>query len=214
VLLVHGASPIWLAALLVVATVWSINAYNFMDGSDGMAGGMAVIGFGCYALQAWLAGHAPLAVMSAAVAGAALGFLFFNFAPARLFMGDAGSAPLGFVAAVLGLMGWTANVWSGWFPVLVFSAFLVDASATLLHRLARRERIWLAHKEHLYQRMVTSGLGHTRTALVAYGVMAVSAGLALIVERAPPAMAIGLAVAWLGGCALLHLLCVRRLGTT
>ena len=85
--------------------MWSINAYNFMDGSDGMAGGMAVIGFGSYAVDAALTGHIPLAIVAAASRRAAAGFLVFNFAPARVFMGDAGSAPLGFLAAALGAAG-------------------------------------------------------------------------------------------------------------
>jgi len=212
--LIHGASPAWSAALLVAVIVWSINAYNFMDGSDGMAGGMAVIGFGSYAMDAALIGHIPLAIAAAAVAGAAVGFLVFNFAPARVFMGDAGSAPLGFLAAAMGLLGWAAGVWSGWFPVIVFSPFLTDATLTLLRRLARGERIWLAHKEHLYQRMVAGSLGHAQTAFAAYGVMAMSAGLALTVERVPRETGVGVAVAWLAGCTFLHFLFVRRFSTT
>ncbi len=214
VVLLHGATSWWTLIVLVILVVWSINAFNFMDGSDGMAGGMAVIGFGCYAAQASLSGDPGVAVVCAAVAGAALGFLFFNFAPARLFMGDAGSVPLGFLAAGLGLLGWHASLWSGWFPFLVFSAFLVDASLTLARRLARGERVWQAHKEHLYQRMVTGGLGHTRTALAAYGVMAASAALALAAEQAPPAVGSALSVAWLAGGTVLHFLGVRRFGTT
>jgi UDP-N-acetylmuramyl pentapeptide phosphotransferase/UDP-N-acetylglucosamine-1-phosphate transferase len=214
VALIHGVSPVWQAALLVIVTAWAVNAYNFMDGSDGMAGGMAVIGFGSYAVDAALMGHTQLATAAAGVAGASAGFLVFNFAPARVFMGDAGSAPLGFLAAALGLLGWEAEVWSAWFPVIVFSPFLTDATLTLFRRLARGERIWLAHKEHLYQRMVAGGLGHTRTALVAYGVMALSAGLALAVEQAPRGTAGSLALAWLVGCVLLHFFWVRRFSPT
>jgi UDP-N-acetylmuramyl pentapeptide phosphotransferase/UDP-N-acetylglucosamine-1-phosphate transferase len=212
--LTHGASPAWSTALLVAAVVWSINAYNFMDGSDGMAGGMAVIGFGTYALDAALRGHTHLAIVAAAVAGAAGGFLLFNFAPARVFMGDAGSASLGFLAAALGLLGWKAGVWSGWFPLVVFSPFLIDASLTLLRRLTRGERVWLAHKEHLYQRMVAGGFGHTRTAFAAYGVMAISAALALMADRVARGTGTGVAVAWLAGCTFLHFHCVRRFSTT
>jgi UDP-N-acetylmuramyl pentapeptide phosphotransferase/UDP-N-acetylglucosamine-1-phosphate transferase len=212
--LLHGASPAWSAALLVAVIVWSINAYNFMDGSDGMAGGMAVIGFGCYAVDAAIFGHIPLAIAAAAVAGAAVGFLVFNFAPARVFMGDSGSAPLGFLAAAMGLFGWETGVWSGWLPVVVFSPFLTDASLTLLRRLARGERIWLAHKEHLYQRMVAGGLGHTRTALVAYGLMAIAAGLALALEDAPSGVASAFAPAWLAVCVVLHFFWIRRFSST
>lgn len=214
VLLIHGSSPAWLAALLVAAVVWAINAYNFMDGSDGMAGGMALIGFGSYAVAAAVAGNTPLALASAGVAGAAAGFLAFNFAPARVFMGDAGSAPLGLLAAALGLFGWATGAWSGWFPVVVFSAFLTDATLTLLRRLARGERIWLAHKEHLYQRMVAGGLGHTRTAFLAYGAMALSGGLALALERALQGHASSLAPAWLAICVALHFFWINRISRT
>ena len=210
VLLIHGASPFWIAALLVVVIVWSINAYNFMDGSDGMAGGMAVIGFGAYALGAAQGEHNSLAMVATAIAGSALGFLAFNFPPARLFMGDSGSAPLGFLAGTLGVLGWQGGAWTGWFPVLVFSTFLVDASMTLGYRLARGERVWVAHKEHLYQRMVAGGVGHTRTALVAYGVMTASAGLALALEHAREGTAI-VTMIWLAGCAFLHHYWIRRL---
>jgi UDP-N-acetylmuramyl pentapeptide phosphotransferase/UDP-N-acetylglucosamine-1-phosphate transferase len=149
-------------------------------------------------------------VAATAIAGSALGFLMFNFAPARLFMGDAGSAPLGFLAGALGVLGWQGGAWTGWFPVMVFSTFLVDASMTLGYRLARGERVWVAHKEHLYQRMVAGGLGHTRTALVAYGLMATAACLALAMEHARGGAAI-VAMIWLVGCAFLHRYWVKRL---
>ena len=98
------------AALLALAIGWMTNLYNFMDGADGLAGGMAVFGFCAYALAAWMGGHAPLALASASVAAAAGAFLLFNFPPARMFMGDAGSIPLGFLAATLGLQGWDSRV--------------------------------------------------------------------------------------------------------
>jgi UDP-N-acetylmuramyl pentapeptide phosphotransferase/UDP-N-acetylglucosamine-1-phosphate transferase len=212
--LIFGTAPWWLLPLAAVAIVWGTNAFNFMDGSDGMAGGMAVFGFGSYALQAGLIGHASLTVTCAAIAGSAVGFLVFNFAPARVFMGDAGSAPLGFLAASLGLLGWLAGVWPAWFPLVVFSPFLVDATLTLLARLARGEKVWQAHKEHLYQRMVAGGLGHTRTALIAYGVMAASAGIALLGNWVPGRGAAGLAVAWLASCVALYLFWGRQFGRT
>ena len=116
----------------------------------------------------YLADAAGLALLSASVAGAAAGFLPHNWAPARVFLGDAGSVPLGFLAGVLGVAGWTAGAWPAWFPLLVFSPFVVDASVTLLRRALRGERVWHAHREHLYQRMVRSGLGHGRTAALWY----------------------------------------------
>ncbi|MDP1620135.1 MAG: glycosyl transferase, partial [bacterium] len=106
--------PLWSWPLAVAAVVWMTNLYNFMDGSDGLAGGMAVFGFGTYALAAVMQGQADLALSSTVIAIAAVGFLIFNFPPARVFMGDAGSIPLGFLAAGLGLLGTAHDVWPGW----------------------------------------------------------------------------------------------------
>jgi len=166
----------WALALLILAVVWITNLYNFMDGSDGLAGGMAVIGFGAYALAA---PPGALALLCSAIAAASGAFLVFNFPPARVFMGDAGSIPLGFLAGALGLLGWRDDLWPLWFPLLAFAPFVADATFTLLRRLIRRERIWRAHKEHYYQRLVRMGFGHRGTALIGYAAMAVCAGVAL-----------------------------------
>jgi UDP-N-acetylmuramyl pentapeptide phosphotransferase/UDP-N-acetylglucosamine-1-phosphate transferase len=166
-----------LAALIAVAaTVWMVNLYNFMDGSDGLAGGMAFFGFGFYALAAWLGGQPSFAVANLTVVAAAGAFLLFNFHPARIFMGDAGSIPLGFLAAALGFLGWQRGIWPLWFPPMVFSPFVVDASVTLLKRLLRREKVWQAHRDHYYQRLVRMGAGHRNTALMEYILMAAVGG--------------------------------------
>jgi len=87
-------------------------------------------------------------------------------------MGDAGSIPLGYLAAALGLAGWSSGLWPIAFPLLVFSPFIVDASVTLAKRLSRGEKIWQAHRSHYYQRLVRMGWSHRRLALFEYGVMA------------------------------------------
>jgi UDP-N-acetylmuramyl pentapeptide phosphotransferase/UDP-N-acetylglucosamine-1-phosphate transferase len=167
VLVYPAAAPWWMLVALSFLMIWLVNLYNFMDGSDGLAGGMAFFGFGGYALAALSGGrYAPdLALASAAVAGAAAGFLVFNLHPARIFLGDAGSIPLGFLAGALGYWGWRTNVWPIWFPAMAFAPFIADASVTLLRRLARGEKFWQAHRDHYYQRMVRSGIGHAVTAL-------------------------------------------------
>ncbi|MDR5751437.1 MULTISPECIES: glycosyltransferase family 4 protein [unclassified Caballeronia] len=165
--------PWWALAAVGFLMLWLVNLYNFMDGSDGLAGGMALFGFGGYAFAA-LSGPTPqldLGVASAAIAGASAGFLLFNFHPARIFLGDSGSIPLGFLAGALGYWGWLKGTWPVWFPALVFAPFIGDASVTLLRRLARGERFWQAHREHYYQRMVRLGAGHARTALAWYLLM-------------------------------------------
>jgi UDP-N-acetylmuramyl pentapeptide phosphotransferase/UDP-N-acetylglucosamine-1-phosphate transferase len=169
-LLAQGLEWGW-AAVVILAVVWMINLYNFMDGMDGLAGGMAVFGFGFLAVLSWVGHHQPLMLVSASIAAAAAAFLLFNFHPARIFLGDAGSTTLGFLAAGLGLTGWHYGVWSLWVPLLVFSPFIVDASVTLARRLMRGEKFWQAHRSHYYQRLVLSGWSHRRTALAEYGVM-------------------------------------------
>ena len=174
--------PWWALAAVGFLMLWLVNLYNFMDGSDGLAGGMALFGFGGYAVAA-LSGPTPqidLGIASAAIAGAAAGFLLFNFHPARIFLGDSGSIPLGFLAGALGYWGWLKGTWPVWFPALVFAPFIADASVTLLRRLARGERFWQAHREHYYQRMVQLGMGHGRTACAWYLLML--AGIMLAVR--------------------------------
>ena len=172
--------------LIVLAAAWMINLYNFMDGSDGLAGGMALIGFGTYAAAAARAGIEPIALASATVAACAAAFLYFNWHPARVFMGDAGSIPLGFLAAAIGFAGWEAGTWPWWFPPLVFSAFIVDATVTLLRRMLNRERFWAAHRSHYYQRLVQLGWGHRKTAQAELGLMLACTVTALATIGSPP----------------------------
>ncbi len=169
-----GAWPWGLYAGALIMLVWGANLYNFMDGSDGLAGGMTVFGFGAYAWVAVSTGHTEFAAQAATISTAALGFLLFNFAPARIFLGDAGSIPLGFLAALLGIQGVMLKIWPTWFPFLVFSPFIVDATVTLFKRALRKESLWQAHRAHYYQRLVRMGWGHKRTALVFYAAMLIS----------------------------------------
>ena len=187
-----GVAPGW-AVVAVLLMVWMTNLYNFMDGADGLAGGMAVSGFAVYALVWAYQGEVGLGVASAVVAVAALGFLLFNFPPARVFMGDAGSIPLGFLAAAFGLLGIVRQTWPVWFPLLVFAPFVLDATVTLTRRGLRGEKVWQAHKQHYYQRLIRMGWSHRRTALVEYGLMLTSGAVAMLMLRmaAPAAYALG-----------------------
>jgi len=184
----YGALPglaLPLVAPIVVGIMWVTNLYNFMDGSDGLAGGMTVFGFSFLGTGAWMSGDDALLIECAIVAAAGAAFLPFNFPPARLFMGDAGSVPIGFLAAVLSLAGWRDGDWPFWFPVVVFSPFIVDATLTLLKRAGARERIWEAHNKHYYQRLVRMGWGHGRTALAEYALMLACGTTALWALREP-----------------------------
>lgn len=212
-MLVMAGFAHWPAALAVAAVltvVWMTNLYNFMDGSDGLAGGMAVAGFGCYAILAATAGHAGLALVCASIAACSLSFLCFNFHPARIFMGDMGSIPLGFLAAALGAFGWDEGAWPAFLPLVVFSPFIVDASLTLAKRLARGDRVWLAHREHYYQRLVRMGAGHRNTALAEYALMAAAACSAIVMGRLGAQAQFVLLAAWGAVYATLAVIIDRR----
>ncbi|MGB9712308.1 MAG: MraY family glycosyltransferase [Dissulfurimicrobium sp.] len=161
----------------VLALAWMTNLFNFMDGSDGLAGGMAALGFGFYGLASLLAGDITFSLANLAISAAASAFLIYNFHPARIFMGDAGSTFLGFLSGAIGLIGWQKGLWSLWSPMLIFSPFIIDSTLTLLKRLTRREKIWRAHCEHYYQRLIKMGYGHKNTALIEYCFM-ISSGAA------------------------------------
>jgi UDP-N-acetylmuramyl pentapeptide phosphotransferase/UDP-N-acetylglucosamine-1-phosphate transferase len=180
--------PMYVVELIVLtlAVAWITNLYNFMDGSDGLAGGMSVIGFGAYAVAAQFGGDTALAALCVAIAGASAGFLVYNFHPARIFLGDIGSIPLGFLAGALGVVGWRNDLWPLWFPVLVFGPFIGDATVTLGKRLIRGERLSQAHRDHYYQRMVRAGLGHRATACIGYVAMLFCAAAALYGRNLSP----------------------------
>lgn len=190
-----GTGLIWILAA-IVATAWMTNLFNFMDGMDGLAGGMALFGFAFLGIAAWLGGSIQLALIAASIASSAGAFLLFNFPPARLFLGDMGSTSLGFLAAGIGFIGWRDEVWSLWFPLLVFSPFIVDASATLLWRASQGERFWEAHRTHFYQRLALCGWGHRKTVLAEYGIMVACGLFALAYQNAPDLLRYLIVVLW------------------
>jgi len=172
--------PVLDYALTALVWLWFVNLYNFMDGIDGITGGQtAAIGFGV-ALVGFLSldpngGSLPLGL---ALGATALGFLAWNWAPAKLFLGDVGSIPLGY------LTGWLLLGMAGegrWAPALILPLYyLVDATVTLLRRAARFEKIWHAHREHFYQRAVQAGLGHAAVVLRILAANVVLIGLAVL----------------------------------
>lgn len=148
-----------------VLWVWFINLFNFMDGIDGIAGVEALaIGAGLYVMARKLGlGEVPM-LLALTVAATALGFLRWNWHPAKIFLGDVGSVPLGFAIGWL-LLGLAAA--GAWAPALILPLyFLADATLTLVKRVARGERFWEAHRQHFYQRAVASGLRHDQVAWI------------------------------------------------
>jgi UDP-N-acetylmuramyl pentapeptide phosphotransferase/UDP-N-acetylglucosamine-1-phosphate transferase len=200
-ILVAGLGMHWLWGVMAVfLVVWMTNLYNFMDGSDGLAGGMALFGFGWYGAAALANGTENFALMNFALSAAALGFLMFNFHPARMFMGDAGSIPLGFLAAAFGLLGWRERLWPLWYPVLVFSPFIADASVTLFRRMLLGEKLSQAHRSHYYQRLVQMGFGHRNTALAEYVLMFAVGASGLWCLGQVAAVQLSVLLFWLAAC--------------
>jgi len=140
--------------------VWMINLYNFMDGMDGFAGGMTFFGFATLAVLFAMHSSIGNAINMLVPAAAAIGFLLYNFPPAKIFLGDAGSTAIGFLSATSMMVGSTDSSIPLWIFVMVFSPFIIDATVTLLTRIIRKEKFWAAHRTHFYQRLVTSGRSH------------------------------------------------------
>jgi len=153
-----------------VAIVWSINLFNFMDGIDGLAAAQAIFVVGSFA---WLQGSdagggASLPLL--ALAGAATGFLVWNFPPARIFMGDVGSGFVGFALAAGALLTARHAPTTLWTWLVLNGVFVADATVTLVVRLVRGQRIYEAHREHLYQRLSRRWQSHRTVTLTAIAV--------------------------------------------
>jgi UDP-GlcNAc:undecaprenyl-phosphate/decaprenyl-phosphate GlcNAc-1-phosphate transferase len=173
-----GLVPIMLSVLWIA---WLLNAYNFMDGINGIASVEAIICGGTLALLLLSGGDPAGAALAAAIAGAAAGFLPWNLPGGSIFMGDTGSATLGLLLACLVLRA-SASV-SVVAAALPLFPFVFDATMTLGRRILRGERFYAPHRTHVYQRLVSQGWSHARVTLL-YGTLAVGCGLlALRYER-------------------------------
>lgn len=184
----------------VVATlgiVWSINLFNFMDGIDGIAGSQAVLIFGVAGWLLLVQGAAGLATLALVLAGATAGFLAWNWPPAKIFMGDVGSGPIGFLIAALALVSEREES----VPLLVFAmlggVFIFDATITLLRRFARGKRPYEAHRDHAYQRMTRLWGRHLPVTIAAAGITVVLSALAAIAVFNPRLLAVSGVAAFL-----------------
>jgi UDP-N-acetylmuramyl pentapeptide phosphotransferase/UDP-N-acetylglucosamine-1-phosphate transferase len=155
--LVHVLPLLAERLLLGLAWVWYINLFNFMDGIDGLAGSQAVAMAIGYLALAWFVGmDGPYGRLALIVTASSAGYLVWNWHPAKVLMGDAGSIPLGFVLGWLMIDLATAGYWPA--AIILPLYFVADATLTLLKRVARGERPWKAHREHYYQHAVLAGL--------------------------------------------------------
>jgi Fuc2NAc and GlcNAc transferase len=156
----------WVGALLALLyIVWMLNLYNFMDGIDGIAGIEAVTVAIPAAVLFWVTGDTAMAVVSATIGAASLGFLVWNWAPAKIFMGDVGSSFLGYTFGALAVVshevaGVDIYAWS-----ILLGVFIVDATVTLVRRVVARQRFYKAHRSHAYQHAVDRHGSHAAVSM-------------------------------------------------
>jgi UDP-GlcNAc:undecaprenyl-phosphate/decaprenyl-phosphate GlcNAc-1-phosphate transferase len=197
-------------ALYLLSFVWIygfINAFNFMDGSDGLLGGSAAIGAFFMVVIAAVTGNLFVFGMALLLLAVCLGFLVFNYSPAALFLGDAGSMFLGYNFAVLGLLltNNSANAAPIYLTIFIFAPLIYDSLVTFTRRGWQRKNVIEAHREHLYQRLLILGMSHRDVGLIYYGLALLLGLLGLLFFAAGPAARAGLAIvalAIMGGFSL------------
>lgn len=160
-------------ASFLVTVLWIVgitNAVNLVDGLDGLAAGIAAIASLCIAYAGYIHGHYVAATAMLAIAGGALGFLPYNFHPAKIFMGDGGSQFLGFCLATFSLIQpvKSATVVAVAIPALVLGLPIFDTAFAILRRIIRRQSIVVADKEHLHHRIMRAGFGQRRSVMIMY----------------------------------------------
>jgi Fuc2NAc and GlcNAc transferase len=156
----------WLGSVLAaIAIIWSVNLYNFMDGIDGIAAVEALFVFGIGGFLIWRAGGQELAVLLWGMGTIVAGFLLWNFPPAKIFMGDSGSALLGFLTVIFALMGVIFYKVPIFLWAIIYGVFWFDATVTLIRRIVHREVWYKAHRLHAYQRLQLQGWSHSQILL-------------------------------------------------
>ncbi len=168
---------VWGALLAVLCTVAFSNLYNFMDGIDGLIGAQAVLAGSVLALLSFLVGAPAIAAAYGTLAAAALGFLVWNWHPAKIFMGDVGSVLLGFSFAVLAVASEQLRAVPALTWITIFAVVIVDAGFTTIRRAIRGERWYEAHRMFSYQRAVQAGHRHSTVVL---GVLALDVALVVL----------------------------------
>jgi len=147
---------------IILGIVWLTNLFNFMDGTDALAGMESICVSSAVCFLFFLEGQLGMMLVSAVIFTSCCGFLFWNWPPAKIFMGDVGSCSLGFCFGIMAVLSELTNSVSMaiWFVLL--AVFICDATFTLLMRIIRREKWYKAHKTHAYQRLVLCGMSHKK----------------------------------------------------
>lgn len=195
-------------ALALAAVVWATNLYNFMDGIDGLAGAEALV-VGLAAAVLLGSAGSPLALVALLVAAAGAGFLPWNWPPARLFMGDTGSGFLGFTFGALAVASENAGALPALIWLVLLAPFFLDATVTLVRRMAGGERWYAAHRSHAYQRAVRAGYSHLQVTLAVAG-LSVALGVVSIFARASPELLVVVLAGALAATGAVYVLVERR----
>lgn len=183
-------------ACFIITVLWLIaitNAVNLIDGLDGLAAGIAAISALCIGYVAYIHGQYVPTLAMMAIAGAALGFLPYNFNPAKIFMGDSGSELLGFSIAAVSILGTvkSATIVVVIIPALVLGLPIFDTVMAIFRRLAKHQSIGTADKEHLHHRIMKAGFGQKRAVMILYCISGIMGIVAVLYSR-------GLTVEYLG----------------
>lgn len=192
-----GSSTFGEIVSFVVTIIWIVgitNTINLIDGLDGLAAGTSVIASLCIAYVGYIHGMYLVAAAMLAIAGGSLGFLPFNFSPAKIFLGDGGSLYLGFMLATIGLLGPVkgATIIAAIIPVLVMALPIFDTAFAIIRRLINHKPIMGADRGHLHHRLMDSGLGQRRTVLMLYGISGIMGIGAILISRDLIIEAVGL----------------------
>lgn len=170
---------------MAITVFWFVgvtNAFNLVDGTDGLAGGAALIATSAMFLVALALGHELVALFLAVMAGATLGFLCYNFPPASVFMGDAGSLLLGFLLAGLGIVSSAkaATTVAIAVPIVAFGLPVLDTTLAVVRRTLRGDRIWVPDRGHIHHRLLDLGFSPREVAITLYGVCGIFALLSFL----------------------------------
>lgn len=188
--LFFGSDPLMFGGVIdyVVTVLWLVaitNSVNLIDGLDGLAAGISAISALCIAYVAYIHGYVVPTMVMMAIAGSAIGFLPFNFHPAKIFMGDAGSQLLGFAIAAFSVTGTvkSATIMVVLMPALVLGLPIFDTIMAIIRRTSRHQSIGTADKEHLHHRIMRAGFGQRRAVLLMYSVSGVMGTVAVLYSR-------------------------------
>jgi Fuc2NAc and GlcNAc transferase len=161
----YADAPTWIGILMLLSLVWCVNFFNFMDGLDGMLASNTALIAGAASALCYHSGLPLQSLFWAAVAGMALGFLAFNWAPAKIFLGDTGSGPIGFLVGTGLIASSNSGAFSPFVAIILLSPLLCDATVTLLRRIWRGENWYQGHRTHAYQILSRRWASHRRVVI-------------------------------------------------